>query len=445
MGFFFMLFFLFCRENDPKNNLLHLSLQTEKTFSSTSSENLDSLSLKDPVDLNILFNILKPFFNQISRPEFAIRVYQKESGPFLENAYRGGVYDPINNQIVFVPWSQAIEIQWHRYDCATQRIQTYPNPYGSEDFSSYGAYEGGVYDPINQQIIFVPRGQSASQYPHWHLYDCSTQSLERYSRPSNPPEGILSFQAYIGGVYDPINQQIIFAPAMQASQPYWHRYDCFTKTVITYQAPADAFSSFAYIGGVYDPINQQIVFVPAGQADRPIWHLYDCASQTVQSYSHQSPSPLPVFAYQGGIYDPLNQQIIFAPYNQTSAASWHLYDCRSKQIQTYVHGAMPSWVSYGGVYHPTNNQIVFVPYSSFGSEKTWHFYDCETQRVETYPYPDGVFSSTLYAGGVYDPHHNEIILIPSGQSNQAHWHAFRSYGYSPKLTTLASHYLFNKL
>jgi hypothetical protein len=60
--------------------------------------------------------------------------------------YYAGVYDPVNHQIVFVPWKQA---PWHRYDCASQTIEAYENPFhlASEPAGErivFDAYNGGL-------------------------------------------------------------------------------------------------------------------------------------------------------------------------------------------------------------------------------------------------------------------------------------------------------------
>jgi hypothetical protein len=126
------------------------------------------LSLQDPVDLNLLRKILSPFFKNQNKSSFALRAY---SNPFhststpedhraFERAYVGGVYDPVNNQIVFVPFMQAPRSIWHRYDCSSQMIQAYSNPFHStstpEDHRVFErAYAGGVYDPVNNQILIT--------------------------------------------------------------------------------------------------------------------------------------------------------------------------------------------------------------------------------------------------------------------------------------------------
>jgi hypothetical protein len=67
------------------------------------------------------------------------------------------------NQIVFVPYNQAIEAQWHLYDCGTKTIISYPKPPGTLAFYAYAT---GVYDPTNNQVIFVPRSQAPQD--QWH-------------------------------------------------------------------------------------------------------------------------------------------------------------------------------------------------------------------------------------------------------------------------------------
>jgi hypothetical protein len=339
------------------------------------------------------------------------------------------------NQIVFVPSNQASEAQWHVYDCVTQTFFSYPSLLGT--FAN-NAYRGGVYDPVNNQIVFVPYAQASQS--EWHLYDCSTKTIFSYSSPSG-----LSSGAYYGGVYDPVNNQIVFVPATQASSLEWHVYDCSTQTVLSYPSPSGVFSAgAAYTGGVYDPVNKQIVFVPHAQATQAEWHVYDCGTQTVLSY----PSPSSLFsagaAYAGGVYDPLNNQIVFVPRNQGPEAEWHVYDCLTKTVVFYSRPsgtfALGSYI--GGVYNPLNNQIVFVPYHQ-SSQAKWHFYDCETKSFLAYSSPPGAVTGA-YFGGVYDPFNNQIVFIPFYQASSDQFHVFQNFGLSQISSEVAAHYLFNK-
>jgi hypothetical protein len=219
------LFFLSCSQTSHSNPL-GFQLQTQApSRGSPSFFDAGELSLKDPVDLSLLLKILSPFFKNQNKSNFALRAYpnpfHSTSDP-IENrvvagAYWGGIYDPINNQIVFAPFVQANRTTWHRYDCSTHTIQAYENPFHStsdpEEHRAVaaGAYLGGVFDPINNQIIFAPYAQSTRT--SWHRYDCATQTIQAYNNPfdsaSSPPENQALNLAYHGGVYDPLNKQIL--------------------------------------------------------------------------------------------------------------------------------------------------------------------------------------------------------------------------------------------
>jgi hypothetical protein len=66
---------------------------------------------------------------------------------------------------VFVPSDQASEFEWHVYDCETKKVLSYPKAAG---IFSIHAYAGGVYDPQNNQVVFVPYAQSAQNA--WHTF-----------------------------------------------------------------------------------------------------------------------------------------------------------------------------------------------------------------------------------------------------------------------------------
>jgi hypothetical protein len=399
-------------------------------------------------------------------------------------AYTGGVYDPVNNQIVFVPHNQAPQPTWHRYDCLSNMVEGYPNPFHStslpeEDRTSLNAaYHGGVYDPVNNQIIFVPRFQAS--HVVFHLYDCATKTIETYPNPfhsiSLPEESRSISDAYIGGVYDPVNEQIIFVPHSQASRPTWHRYDCATKTIETYPNPFHSTSlpeedraiNHAYLAGVYDPVNKKIIFFPNNQGARLSWHRYDCASQMLESYEnpfHSTSEPanqrVVTAAYFGGVYDAFNNQIVFVPRLQSDQSTWHRYDCLTEVIEPYenpfhsistpeTHRAV-SDAYQGGVYDPLSNQIVFVPRAQT-IQSIWHRYDCGSRSVEAYENPFHPTSTPAhhrvvfhaYYGGVYDTTNSQVIFIPYGQASQLQWHALQNYGKSVLSSQFAAHYLFNK-
>jgi hypothetical protein len=144
------LFFVFACSSESESMLLSSSLQVKQRNSQSSFLDITSLSVSESTSLKRLLEILSPFWKKNSTSDFAIRSYFKPLGGFADQAYVGGVYDPVNDQIVFSPYGQAPEPEWHVYDCQTQRVLSYSKPSGT---LVNHAYAGGVYDPINNQIL----------------------------------------------------------------------------------------------------------------------------------------------------------------------------------------------------------------------------------------------------------------------------------------------------
>jgi hypothetical protein len=487
---FFVFLFLISCSDFSQSNLFHLELQTNITSNWLESFSQNELSLRDPVDLVLLSKMLSPF---LKGPKSDLAVFSYDN-PFHSTSlpveqraviagYFGGIYDPINNQIILIPYHQAPQSIWHRYDCATRTIEAYANPFYSTSTPAGnraigGAYYGGVYDPLNHQIIFVPYAQAPQSI--WHRYDCATRMIESYENPfhstSLPEENRGVSGAYIGGVYDPVNHQILFVPSNQGGQSFWHRYDCATRTIESYEnlfhatsIPEDrrVVGGWPYQGGVYDPVNHQIIFVPYQQASQSIWHRYDCATKIIEAYVNPFDSTsIPeenraIGGYFGGGYDAVNSQILFIPFGQAHEQSWHRYDCVTKSLEVYENPfhltSMPSKqravsAAYiGGTYDPVSNQILFIPRNQ-APQPTWHRYDCSSRSIEAYENP---FHSTsipvhhravlhAYYGGVYDPFNNQIVFIPWHQAPERKWHAIQTYGKSRLSSQFAAHYLFNK-
>jgi hypothetical protein len=162
-------FFLFLKACSPESqmNFRSLSLKVQSKNPLASLPNQLNLSFSQSFSPHLLFEFLSPFWKNNTSSEFGIRSYTRPAESFGGSAYYGGVYDPINNQIVFIPMGQANEAQWHVYDCKTQRILAYPKPSGHFNYD----YAGGVFDPTNNQIVFVPRNQAMAA--QWHVYACT--------------------------------------------------------------------------------------------------------------------------------------------------------------------------------------------------------------------------------------------------------------------------------
>jgi hypothetical protein len=133
-----------------------------------------------------------------------------------------------DNQIVFIPFHQGSQSEFHVYDCATKTILSYSNLTGMLPHFVYG---GGVYAPLNNQIVFIPHNQAPQD--QWHLYDCATKSILSYESSGN-----FGNYAYAGGVFDPTNNQIIFIPHNQAAETQWHTFQKFGSSQISRQLAA---------------------------------------------------------------------------------------------------------------------------------------------------------------------------------------------------------------
>jgi hypothetical protein len=90
--------------------------------------------------------------------------------------------------------------------------------------------------------------------------------------------------------------------------------------VVAYAHGATAVAS-AYIGGVFDPVNNRIYFVPSAQADQANWHYVNLTTGAVVAYAHGATAV--ASAYIGGVFDPVNNRIYFAPNAQSNQANWH--------------------------------------------------------------------------------------------------------------------------
>lgn len=162
--------------------------------------------------------------------------------------YAGGSFDPIHQKIIFAPYGEARGDNWHRYNCNTQLIELYPNLFENAGGSMrpvFGAYWGSVYDPHNLKIIFIPEGQSDQE--RCHRYNCLTESLEEYDHQMNLSH--LNNRGDRGGVYDPNNKIILFIPHQQQvnNSRTLHYYDCLTETIQSYSISGTLQSEMSFV------------------------------------------------------------------------------------------------------------------------------------------------------------------------------------------------------
>ena len=258
----------------------------------------------------------------------------------ISGAYRGGVYSPTENRIYFVPAAQAAPYPanpntqyWHYIDCNTGTVGTYLNPNNSVSFG----YRGGVYSPTQNRIYFVPGTQADRIYTVWHYIDCNTGLLGTYPNPGNCVSG-----AYDGGVFSPLQNRIYFIPRSQAAPypanpntQYWHYIDCSAtgSTVIigTYLNPNNVVD-IGYSYGVYSPTENRVYFIPRSQAapypanpNTQYWHYIDCNTGTVGTYLNPNNSVND--GYIGAAYSPTENRIYFVPF--AASSTWHYLDSQS--------------------------------------------------------------------------------------------------------------------
>jgi hypothetical protein len=446
--FWIMLLFVFGTQKAfNQNHFITKNAFSEKLFRFFALDSFDSLlnSVQTLQKKQILTNFQAfSFLHNVANTEFH------------SSAYLGGVFDSVSNRIYFVPGNQANEDRpyWHYVDCQTNQIVSYEHLVSSELAST--AYIGGAFDALNHRIYFVPFGQSKS--PRWHYIDCLKGQVVSYEHQISISE--IHEQSYNGGVYDPFQNRIYFIPREQVKEPYWHYVDCKTGQIVSYlhNQPLSDFNDAGYFGGVLDVSSGRIFFIPRYQTS-PInfkdrWHYIDCIQGSVESYEHfiQS-SELTNDAYMGGAYDPISNRIYLIPRGQATMPYWHYIDCDLGEVRSYETGlsldSMNSDSYLGGVYHPGLGQIFLVP-SSQADSTHWHYIDCQEAVVKSYrhDFPVEDFQTRPYYGGVLDPICNRIYFIPYNQTIQSsfksRWHGLQFFGHRLS-TQLAAHPSFNKL
>jgi hypothetical protein len=272
------------------------------------------------------------------------------------DAYLGGVYDPVLQRIYLVPTGLRVyEPLWHYIDCETAEVVSYFHGRDSSEFT--GSYVGGVYDPLRQRIVLVPGGQSLSA--QWHYIDCQTGDVQVYNHGYDSDFGGL---CYYGGVYDPVNSRVYFVPRCNPeSSSRWHYYDCDTGLIVAYEhgISGEIVSSVAYVGGAFDPIHKRVIFAPTNQGPSQFWHYVDVMTNEVVSYLNVHPADfLNPSSYYGAVFSPLDLRIYFVPIGQGTSSRWHYYDCLTGLIEVYF--STLSSLSAGGSFDPLNHRIYFM-------------------------------------------------------------------------------------
>ena len=104
---------------------------------------------------------------------------------------------------------------------------------------------------------------------------------------------------------------------------------CTDMKVMGYQHPDTTAVRNAYIGGVYSPIQNRIYLVPFGQAEQDTWHYINCETGQVVGYEHPR-TTADYGAYRGGVYSPKQNRIYLVPYRGAEEDTWHFIDCNNQ-------------------------------------------------------------------------------------------------------------------
>lgn len=375
------------------------------------------------------------------------------SATVVNIGYRSGIYVPSQNRIYMMPSAQSDQTTWHYIDCFTGTVVGYssvPNT-GSQPVAT--GYIGGIYDPVFNRIILVPYGQGNAV--NWHYIDVtkSTPVVTAYTNTS----GVTNTTAYFGGCYDPTTQRAYFCPDTQATSTTateWHYVDCSltTLSIVGYTRPSIGTSIGSYQGAVYSPLQNRIYFVPhtAANPTRTQWYYLNVLTTTPVPVAYTSPGNSVPNAYSGGVYDPINNKIYFVPFSQANQSVWHYIDCTKSTnfIASIPNTSTAQANAYvGGCYSPVNKCIYFAPFVQ-GGQTVWHYIDCVSQTIKSYTsamtMSGAATSATAYIGCTLSPLQNRIYFIPAGTSVASQWQYLQIPCSDFPDMGVMSNYIFNK-
>jgi hypothetical protein len=348
--------------------------------------------------------------------------------------YQGAVYTSTLDRIYFVPYNDSAAsggdpTVWEYVDCTNGNLITYSGGSGAV----YGYY-GGVFDPNQNKIYFAPH--TAALFSTWKGIDCSNGSILNYSNPllnQNVP-------GYAGACYHTALSRVYYGPFNQSARTNWAYISA--NTAVQYSSTTDILPVNAYNGSCYAPVLNRIYLAPYAQAPQSTWHYIDCAGPSFVSYVHTASCV--ANAYFGAVFAPTLNRIYFVPYAQATNAIWHYVDLYSGNIVGYLHGATAVANAYAsGVYSPTQNRIYFVPYAQ-SNQATWHYIDCDTERVIGYAH-GLTLQANAFISGTYQPTLDRLYLAPYAQSNNSLWYYIKTSNVIKNSKSLASNTLFNKL
>ena len=237
--------------------------------------------------------------------------YAHGAGSLTGYFYTGAVHSPTQGRIYFIP-ALAAPSTWHYVNCSTGAITGYSHGATIVD----NGYQGGVYDPYNDMIWFAP--VAISNQASWHRIDCSDGTVESYAHGFGTS---IAQNAFCGGVYDPYNNYIWWVPYGVSNGSYWYYVDCSDKSTNSYSNNSGISTQYAFCGGAYDPISNRIYFAPYAVADEANWAGIKCTTGAIFTWPHGCSAS--DGGYWGAVFDPINSRIYYVPYNQASQTNWH--------------------------------------------------------------------------------------------------------------------------
>jgi hypothetical protein len=353
---------------------------------------------------------LRNYIEIISTPNRYITpepVGYEHGGTFVDIAFYGGVYSPLEQRIYLVPYAIAPEPNWYYIDCVTGLVMPYTAGVGAV----LQAYKGGVYSPTQKRIYLCPYYQSDQL--NWHYIDCVTGTAISYLHNlATLPVSI----AYYGGAYLPTLNRIYFAPYNQTFELNWHYIDCVTGTVMTYPTGSGAMNVGAYSGAVYSPDQERIYFCPNTQVNETLWHYINGSTGLSETYAGVATAPC-----DGGVYSPMEDRIYFISSN-TPSSDWVYIDCATGTAVQYIHGSPAVADAHaGGCYSPITNRIYFTPYGQ-STNPDWIYIDCFDGIVKTYTHVGASPINQAQRGAVYCPELGRVYFIPYlGTDTETTW------------------------
>ena len=253
------------------------------------------------------------------------------------SAYVGGAFHPGIGRLYFIPAAGQAQAYYSIIDQTGAA-----NGVASATVAVIS--RGGCYSPTLDRLYFVPYTGATSVV--WQYVD-NTGAIISYSHCISLLAALWPGGAYEGGVFSPLQNRIYFIPYGIGSFAAWHYIDCINGSVVAYTHGATAVVN-AYRGGVYCPTENRIYMVPNAQSTATLWHYINCDTGSVVAYTHGA--TVVVTAYAGGCYCPSQNRTYFAPASQATATVWHYID--HGESMSGINGVYPSkWVMSAALFN----------------------------------------------------------------------------------------------